>query len=105
MHNTTPPFTRGSLRSTLLALSIVALVTYWMADSSAVGAVTVLGVAVNHSAVKIYYAPVPGALDYRALAEGIIAEWDAPRAPEAPANLEPVVAVKPRRAKPAETSA
>jgi hypothetical protein len=34
-------------------------------STSALPSVTILGVAANHSSVRVYYAPVPGALDYR----------------------------------------
>jgi hypothetical protein len=55
--------------STLLILLASALVTFIAVHSAppsfAAGTLTVTGVAVNNSAVKIYFNPVPGAADYR----------------------------------------
>jgi hypothetical protein len=39
--------------------------TYLASEPSAVGTLTITGVAANHSSVKVFYAPVPGAQDYR----------------------------------------
>jgi hypothetical protein len=62
----TPPVPRSLKTSRLLlGLSVVALVGYLSASSSAIGTVTVTAVAVNHSSAKIFYAPVAGAKDYR----------------------------------------
>ena len=53
------------LRALLLTASAALVIGYLASNSSAVGTVTVTGVAVNNSAVKVYYQPVPGARDYR----------------------------------------
>jgi hypothetical protein len=48
-----------------MLFSMAALVAYWVMAPSAAGTVTITGVAVNHSNVKVYYTPVAGAKDYR----------------------------------------
>src|ERR1700730_2503355 len=57
----TPPTLRLLLGSAL----ILFIAAHSASSSSAAGTLTVTGVAVNHSAVKIYFNPVSGARDYR----------------------------------------
>ena len=49
----------------VLVSAVLLLVIYMASTSSAIGTVNVLGVSINHSAVRVYYSPVVGAKDYR----------------------------------------
>ena len=54
-----------SLATFSAAVAGCALVLHAGPDPTAQGMVTVTGVSVNHSSVKVYFNPVPGAQDYR----------------------------------------